>query len=129
VSYQRGSKPFEDKYFTAVPVQDSLVLVQDDDKNTQTPADFLSPSKKEVLKILAGPEGKNGMKVKEICDYAGWDTQDSKRKNSFRTMRELTEGGFCNLSYQGKYKVYAITSKGRDVVVQSEFSFEKDEDF
>jgi hypothetical protein len=87
-------KPFDDKYFTAVPIQDSLVLVQNDDKNTQAPADFLSPSKKEVLKILAGPEGKNGMKVKEICDYAGWDAQDSKRKNSFRTMRELTESGF-----------------------------------
>jgi archaellum biogenesis ATPase FlaH len=128
-SLQRSAKPFDDKFYVAVAIMDTLVLMPADQQPAAQVGN-LNETAKELLQVLAGPEGEGGLSVPQLIKLAGWKKEDeSKRTGAYRMMRDLAMSGFCNVGRQGRNSFYSITQKGRDIIEQSDLSFGNDEDF
>jgi hypothetical protein len=126
---QRGAKRFADKFYVAVAVMDTLVLIPAD-QQTGPQVGNLNETAKELLQVLAGPEGEGGLSVPQLIKLAGWKKEDeSKRTGAYRMMRDLAMSGFANVGRQGRNSFYSITQKGRDIIEQGDLSFGNDEEF
>lgn len=122
-SLQRSAKPFDDKLYVAKSVRETLVLVPSEDVAMDATAN-LNETAKELLLLLAGPEGQSGLSVPQLIKLAGWKKEDeSKRTGAYRMMRDLAADGYCSVGHQGRNSFYSVTRKGRDVVEQSDLEF------
>jgi archaellum biogenesis ATPase FlaH len=128
-SLQRSAKPFEDKFFVAVAVMETLVLIPAEEQGGFE-VGTLNETAKELLQILAGPEGAGGLSVPQLIKLAGWKKEDeSKRTGAYRMMRDLAMSNYANVDRQGRNSFYSITQKGRDIIEQGDFSFDTDQEF
>jgi archaellum biogenesis ATPase FlaH len=128
-SLQRSAKPFEDKFYVAVAVMETLVLIPAEEQGGSQ-VGTLNETAKELLQILAGPEGAGGLSVPQLIKLAGWKKEDeSKRTGAYRMMRDLAMSNYANVDRQGRNSFYSITQKGRDIIEQGDFSFDTDQEF
>lgn len=122
---QRSGKPFEDKFFVSRPVGNTLILEDLNSSSNRYAPLSLSEIDREILNVLAGPEGKGGVSVPQIIKLAGWAKEDeSKRTGVYKAAKDLAGSEYASCIRVGRNTFYEITKKGWDIVRGSDLSFE-----
>jgi RecA-family ATPase len=97
-SLQRSAKPFEDKFYVAVAVMETLVLIPAEEQGGFQ-VGTLNETAKELLQILAGPEGAGGLSVPQL-NQAG-RVEERGRKQADRGLPDDARPGDVELRKRG----------------------------